>query len=49
MNKIELTSSQCAALEEVKQKFASWRNTRAGRERIPESLWIGGCSKFCVS
>ncbi len=46
MNKIELTNSQCSALEEVKQEFAAWRDTRTGRGRIPESLWAAATDLF---
>jgi hypothetical protein len=28
-----------APLDAVRQAFEQWRNTRSGRERIPEELW----------
>ena len=39
MNKQELTVEQSAALEEARQLFASWRKSKTGRPRIPDSLW----------
>ena len=46
MNKIELTNSQCSALEEVKQEFAAWRDTITGRGRILSSLWAAATDLF---
>jgi len=46
MNKIKLTSAQCAALEDVKQNFATWRKTKSGRAPIPASLWSAAVHLF---
>ena len=46
MSKENLTDQQCVALEEVKQKFAEWRENKTGRERIPDSLWSTATDLF---
>lgn len=36
--------SPTLGLSEVKQQFEEWRNTKKGRERIPEKLWEAAVS-----
>lgn len=35
-----------SALEEVQQQFKIWRETKTGRERIPDSLWQAAAEVF---
>ena len=46
MNKTKLTDEQVSALGKVAQQFATWRDTRTKRERIPDSLWSGAVDLF---
>ncbi len=39
MSKTQLTNEQSAALEEAKQLFSVWRETRTRRGRMPDDLW----------
>ena len=39
MSKTRPTPKQISALDEVKQQFETWRNSRTGRNRIPDFLW----------
>lgn len=46
MKRIELSSNQTAALESAKEQFATWRETRPKKERIPEELWAAAVDLF---
>jgi transposase-like protein len=39
MNPKPLTTEQSFALNEARQLFASWRESKTGRPRIPDDLW----------
>jgi len=46
MHKTELTIEQSTAIERAKQLFSSWRDTKIGRERIPDHLWNSAADLF---
>lgn len=46
MSKAELTDKQCLALEKVEHEFTAWRESKTGRQRIPESLWSSAADLF---
>jgi hypothetical protein len=46
MNKTKLTKRQRTALEEARELFSAWRETRAGRTRIPDDLWKATADLF---
>jgi len=41
-------TTPASALEEVKQQFKIWRQTKTGRERIPASLWQAAAEVFNI-
>jgi hypothetical protein len=48
----EIVTSSSTALEQVKERFAQWRQNRKGREPIPDELWqaaVGLTTEYSVT
>jgi hypothetical protein len=48
----EIIPSSSTALEQVRERFAQWRQNRKGREPIPDELWqaaIGLTTEYSVT
>jgi len=46
MSTKKLTDAQRTALAETKNHFTAWRQTKSGREHIPEKLWKEAVNLF---